>query len=676
MMQRGDGWRAPILQHFSKASAKAGRLTVVSDPDELLTEPGVVERLASRGFELITFGDPVAFRYAYESRFRQHWDRGEATHLVVVIRTDHGDLKHIPHDLLEEARESGRVLSFSLVYLFPSLAPNVLAELDPQHFDVLAHAIEQADPGSLGINATRDFVLRHVFEIAPELIKQPADLLRVLLRRHYRSQDIPESLDARFIEVLTQSPKWQSWPLERIVPDREAFLSFLGERWPRFLLANGLNAVPGHEPPAPKILGPMDLPFDHDDIRVYIDNLFVEGLLEPTTGVIPINDGRWFSVGISGSPSSSSEGRFLHLLKELGSTIPDADDATYQEWQDYSLRWGTWARLRWQTLAGRDSQSEVDAVAFVERVQAAFSRWILRRFGPMSSLPYLPRPVLGHHVPHYLAHHLGQAGTERVALLVIDGMAIDQWRILRDSLDVYHIDEHAIFSWIPTLTQVSRQAIFSGRIPLEFATSIEGTHRESIHWSNFWQDRGLPERAIRYLMPQGKKESFEPLSEDILGAADDGEVRVIGAVIGLIDQSMHQVSLGTPGLHGLVEVWGRTKQLAGLVHSLLQRGFSVFITADHGNVFGKGIGKPDVGVTAQQRGERAHIFRNKDFRDSIAPLYPNSIEWPPIGLPHDYFPLIAPYGACFMPEGKEAVSHGGIALEEVMVPFVRITEER
>jgi hypothetical protein len=676
MTQRRDGWRGPILQHFSEASAKAGRLTVVSDPDELLTEPGVVERLAARGFELITFGDPIAFRYAYESRFRQHWDRGEATHLVVVIRTDHGDLKHIPHDLLEEARESGRVLSFSLVHLFPSLAPNVLAELDSQHFDAIAHALDHANPGGLGTNATRDFVLRHVFEIAPELIKQPADLLRVLLRRHYRSQVFPESLDARFIEVLTQTPRWRSWPLERIVPDRQAFLSFLGERWPHYLLAKGLEALPGREPEGPSISGPTELPFDHDDVRVYMDNLFVEGLLEPTIAVNPIDDEHWFAVGIAGSPASSTEGRFLHLLDELGATIPNADDASYQEWQDYSLRWGTWVRLRWQTLAGRDPQSEVDAVAFVERVQTAFSTWIMRRFGPMSTLPYLPRPVLGHHVPHYLAHHLGQAGTERAALLVIDGMAIDQWRILRGSLEGRHIDEHAIFSWIPTLTQVSRQAIFSGRIPLEFATSIEGTHRESLHWSNFWLDRGLSERAIRYLMPQGRKESFESLSAEILGAADDEEVRVIGAVIGLIDQSMHQVSLGTAGLHGLVEVWGRTKQLAGLVDSLLQRGFAVFITADHGNAFGRGIGKPDVGVTAQQRGERAHIFRNKDFRDSTAPLYPNAIEWPPVGLPHDYFPLIAPYGACFMPEGKEAVSHGGIALEEVMVPFVRITEVR
>lgn len=675
-MQRRDGWREPILQHFSEASAKAGRLTVVSDPDALLTEPGVVERLAARGFELITFGDAVAFRYAYESRFRQHWDRGAATHLVVVMRTDHGGLQHVPHDLLEEAREGGRVLSVGLVHLFPSLAPSVLAELDPQYFDALSDALTRANPGNLGTNATRDFVLRHVFEIAPELIKQPADLLRVLLRRHYRSQVVPASLDARFVEVLTQSAVWRSWPLERIVSDRGAFLTFLGERWPGFLLAKGYAPVLGRERVGLRVSGPADLPFDHDDVRVYMDNLFVEGLLEPTAAVHPSDDDRWFGVGIAGSSASSLDGRFRHLLDELASTIPSAEDATHQDWQDYSLRWGTWVRLRWQTHPDRDTASEAVAVEFAARVQVAFSAWILKRFGSIASLPYLPRPVLGHHVPQYLAHHLGRAGTERVALLVIDGMGIDQWRILQATLGDHRIDEHAMFSWIPTLTQVSRQTIFSGRVPRDFATSIEGTHREPVHWSNFWHDHGLPERAVRYVKPQGKKESFEPLADAILAAADDSAVRVLGAVIGVIDQSMHQVGLGTPGLHGLVEVWSRTKQLAGLVHTLVERGFAVFITADHGNTFGRGFGKPNVGETAQQRGERAHIFRNEDFRDNTAALYPDAILWPQIGLPADYFPLIAPHGACFLPEGKEAVSHGGITLEEVMVPFVRITEAR
>jgi hypothetical protein len=674
MTQRRDGWRGPILQHFSEASAKAGRLTVVSDPDELLTEPGVVERLAARGFELITFGDPVAFRYAYESRFRQHWDRGKNTHLVVVIRTDHGDLKHVPHDVLEEARESGRVLSFSLVHLFPSLAPNVVAELDPQHFDALAHALEHANPGNLGTNATRDFVLRHVFEIAPELIKQPADLLRVLLRRHYRSQVFPESLDARFVEVLTQSPKWRTWPLERIVPNREAFLTFLGERWPGFLVSKGLETVPGREPTGPSIYGPTDLPFDHDDVRVYMDNLFVEGLLEPTAAVCPIDDDRWFGVGIAGSPASSSKGRFFHLLDELGATVPSADDATHQDWQEYSLRWGTWLRLRWQTQPDRDTASEADAVAFVARVQASFSSWLQRRFGPMSTLPYLPRPVLGHHVPHHLAHHLGKPGTERVALLVIDGMAIDQWRILRDTLDGHHIDEHAIFSWIPTLTQIGRQAIFSGRVPMEFATSIEGTHREPMHWSNFWQDQQLPPSAISYVKPQGDREPFTDFATRLIDAASSNAIRVLGGVVTQIDQSLHGVVGGSPVLHAIVEQWAQSGELTMLVRELIQRRYTVYLTADHGNVAGRGIGKPDVGVTAEQRGERAHIFRNRELRERTAAAFPNAIEWPSIGLPGDYFPLIAPYGACFISSGREAVSHGGIALEEVLVPFIRITE--
>ncbi len=673
MTDREGSWRAVILQHFSEASAAAGRLTVVSDPDELLTEAGVVARLAARGFEVITFDDPVGFRYVYESRFRQHWDRGEATHLVVALRTNHGDLDSIPYDLLEEARESGRVLSFSLVRLFPSLDPNVVAEMGPQHFDVLAQAIEKANPGNLGTNATRDFVLRHVFEIAPELIKKAADLLHVLLRRHYRSQIFPQSFDDRLVELLARNPNWQAWPLERIVPNRNAFFRFLEERWPHFLIARGIEVVPGREPPQPSIPGPLELPFDHEDVRVYMDNLFVEGFLEPTPSVHPVDDA-WFSVGIAGSRASNAESKYAHMLGELSTSIPNAEEASFQDWQEFALRWGTWVRLRWETRPQRDAQSEAEACELADRAQGEFSPWLLRRFGPMSTLPYLPRPVLGHHVPHYLAHHLGEPGLERIALIVIDGMAIDQWRILEGTLGSFQVEVQGIFSWIPTLTQIGRQAIFSGRIPLEFASSIEGTHREPYHWSNFWQDRGLPERAISYVKPQGIGESFEVLKMRILDAADEQGVRVIGTVIGLIDQNMHGVGLGTAGLESVVDVWAKTRQLPELVDELLQRRFAVFITADHGNVFGYGIGKPDVGVTAQQRGERAHIFRNKDFRASTATQFPGAIEWPSVGLPEDYFPLLAPYGACFIPEGKESVSHGGIALEEVIVPFVRISE--
>jgi hypothetical protein len=57
-------------------------------------------------------------------------------------------------------------------------------------------------------------------------------------------------------------------------------------------------------------------------------------------------------------------------------------------------------------------------------------------------------------------------------------------------------------------------------------------------------------------------------------------------------------------------------------------------------------------------------------------LFPEAVEWPRIGLPDDYFPLLAPPRSAFIPVGEYSVSHGGMSLEEVVVPFVEIRERR
>jgi hypothetical protein len=143
---------------------------------------------------------------------------------------DHSSLITLPFDLLQ----AGRKLSFSLGDIFPNLSYPVVTALDRGELDALYEAHRRHAPGPLGDNATKEFVLRHVFEIAPELIKQPSDLLRVLLRRHYRGQRIPTILEERFIQLLRQGNAFDDWPLETLVPDREAFFVFLQERWPIF----------------------------------------------------------------------------------------------------------------------------------------------------------------------------------------------------------------------------------------------------------------------------------------------------------------------------------------------------------------------------------------------------------------------------------------------------------
>ena len=106
-----SSWRDQILREFVP---NVSRLTLVADPDGLLLEEGVLSGIHERGFELIPFEDHVAFRYAYESKFRSRWDHGEQTDLVVVLRSEVSDLDCLPYDLLQ----AGRRLSFNLGEIF------------------------------------------------------------------------------------------------------------------------------------------------------------------------------------------------------------------------------------------------------------------------------------------------------------------------------------------------------------------------------------------------------------------------------------------------------------------------------------------------------------------------------------------------------------------------------
>jgi hypothetical protein len=336
-------WREPILELFSRDIASVARLTVVADPDELLTEPGIVDGIRERGFEIVPFEDHVAFRYAYERRFREVWDNGKETNLVVVLRAARSDISGLPFDLLQQAERDRRLLSFSLAELFPSLAPHVLSELDRSELDAVSAAQQLFKPEPMGENATRDFLLRNVFRLDPAQILSDADLLRSLLRRHYSGKVVPRSLDERLIHLLRSTGRWHDWPLDQILPSRASFLKFLQERWPIFVRqrlgsgAGGLREEP--EPFGLQFSGPDLLPFDHDDVRVYIDNLFTDGLLAPTSSIPrPLVEGTWMVVGVAGSEVADQTSRLRRLLDRLhsnGSSTP----RDHHMWIQAAARW-------------------------------------------------------------------------------------------------------------------------------------------------------------------------------------------------------------------------------------------------------------------------------------------------------------------------------------------------
>jgi hypothetical protein len=233
------------------------------------------------------------------------------------------------------------------------------------------------------------------------------------------------------------------------------------------------------------------------------------------------------------------------------------------------------------------------------------------------------------------------------------------------------LDEGGVFAWVPTLTSVSRQAIFAGTAPFFFGASIGTTAKEEHHWRRFWGDRGLGADRIAYVK-QNATETDEVFLERIRDAAGRNMTRALGIVVGRVDQMLHGTVTGAAGLHAQMRHWSETRHFEQLIHALIERDWRIYLTADHGNVEATGIGKPNVGVVAEARGERAHIFADDLMCQQVHEKFAASLRWPDIGLPVETHVLLAARRAAFITAGGRTVAHGGIALEEVIVPFIRI----
>lgn len=662
-------WRESILKEFIPRIAP---LTLVADPDDLLVEEVIQQGLRERGFEVMRFDDAISFRFAYESRFRCRWDKGETGDLVVLLADDASNLKNLPSDLLQK----GRCLSFSLAGLFPGLSYPVVASLDRGDLDLLVQAMPHHAGDAMGETHTKDFLLRHIFQIAPEWVREPADLLHLLLRRHYRGQNFPAILNDRLVWLLRQRRWFEEWPLEEIVPDRQAFFGFLQDRWPVFLrrLVERIKGNPYIMPEenessyGMKYPGPAVLPFDHEDVRIYVDNLFFEGLLKPVNfaraNLVNLN---WVVAGIHHDPEADRLRRLDGLLEKCRSSLP-SEGSRHREWLHYARHWSQLSLLAHdpERPLPQGMQDHLDVLQ--GRLDETFQKWMEKRFAGLHNQPAIP-PVMVHHIPREMARSVTTG--DKVALVVLDGMAMEQWLVVREVLAEqrpgFVFQEDAVFAWVPTITAISRQAIFAGSPPLYFPTTLHTTQQEPILWKRFWDSHGVASSEVGYVkgMGDGSLKEVEKL-------VANSRMRVVGIVVDMIDRIMHGMELGSAGMQSAVRQWVRLGFMAGLLDVLVAHGFQVMLTSDHGNVEALGMGRPSEGATADVRGERCRIYPDTALRAAVLEQYPETQPWPSPGLPDGCHPLLATGRSAFTTKGCRIVGHGGVALEEVIVPFVRL----
>ncbi len=674
-------WTERILSHFT---VDLTRLWVACDPDDVLLDEKLLTELRSRGFELMLYEDPFAFRAEYEERYRAAWDRGEpgpAPSLVLHLRS--ADANALPWDIVHH----GRVVRLSLAEIFPRLAYSAVQQVEPEHFAGLFHAHQTELQSARGENESKDFILEHVYQLAPRSIRNPVDFWRELLRMHFANRSLPPLFAQHAAGIIQGKGLFTGLPVATWLTSKSALLRVVQDAWYRYLSKLGLDGTRTGEPPPPAycekdgVTG-IEIPFDHSDVQVLVDSMFLDGSLHPlAVHSVPAAMPSWIKAGIVQDPAAL-QALVLKGIDGLIGTTPTAA-SSHKDWGEFAKRYGE-ILARTQGLPGTEGSASLPAMSqqIGERIKTLQAQsdehlqaWVAaKHYADLILQPVTKGPVMVHHVPRFLRHRRS-AGETKLALLVFDGLAFDQWVQIRERLIAttkrFAFDEGTAFAWLPTVTSVSRQALFSGLKPREFEDSIDRTDKEEFLWKTFWQNEGVNSNEVMYRRALRHASQLDALETDLI----DRRPQVVGLVIDEVDERLHK-ERSKKDVAMWIGNWLTTGFVDRLFSMLLDKGFHIYLTADHGNVESTGVGRPNQGVIAETRGERVRVYRSESLlADSAAAISKtaNTVRLDVAGLPANFMPLFAGGRTAFVPEGDQVVVHGGVSVEELIVPFVKVS---
>ena len=239
----------------------------------------------------------------------------------------------------------------------------------------------------------------------------------------------------------------------------------------------------------------------------------------------------------------------------------------------------------------------------------------------------------------------------------MDGMSEFDWQIISQSFDDIHYEKADTFAMIPTTTSISRQCLLSNKYPSQLMEPWKQS-KEKTEFIKCAENLGFVPEQIGY------KRGYD---------ADFGaSVKCAAVIINDVDDMVHAQMQGRIGMLNDIKYLTKQSRLADLVKQLLKNGFDVYISADHGNTPCTGMGKlMKTGVEVETKSRRMLVL--KDFADKQALIDQyDLIEFPKYFLNKEFDYLICGVGSSFDAKGDEVMSHGGITVDEVIVPFIKI----
>ena len=672
-------------------------LTLVSDPDKLLTGEEVFEALKKRGFQMLQGEDPIRLRLAVRDKkpFTAEWP-------TVIVTT--GELASLPYDLWQQ----GRQITLSLTTCWPGLEVGVLRALTPRQRRLLGDGTNISMGAQLTARETKELVLQRVFGFNSEQISTPAALVRWLAEYHAGKERLPIELSEHILARLRTSACFAGWPLERLIGNTKFFHSWVQREWEGYVAgdlqkqaktAAGIVDVPFHNTEGEQDYTPGELHFSGDPaLQDALGTLVRYGAIQP----VPVQTREsnqyqsWAQPGIIAANEQIWEAQLAAAL----TVVEEMLEHSIQDWEGWrrlALRWAEVAIMRnGMEYAFPASMSERYEQA--ERmIDDSFVEWLAAQYTQLAGRA-LPIPHHLFHVPAKLARDLRMAPQARVALLVLDGLSLADWLLIRSMWVPRHQDwrfeEICVLAQVPSITAVSRQALIGGMRPNEFTRELIERPREEQAWESFWRRNALPRDGI----------SFERLP-DVVGAdyptaITSRRTRALCLISTVIDDIVHGATQGAAGVHAEITVWlnrnadqeqdeaaaysgvaAETLQqgsiwIEGMIDLLLTEGYTVTITGDHGHVEAIGIGNPREGVLASTRSKRTRLYSSLDLAQNAVTQLPDTMFIDTGWLrPQGVFPVVALRRSAYTIQGERVVTHGGLTVEEMIVPLITLTRQ-
>ncbi|MFC1557008.1 response regulator [candidate division KSB1 bacterium] len=378
---------------------------------------------------------------------------------------------------------------------------------------------------------------------------------------------------------------------------------------------------------------------------------------------------------------------FLSISQAIeGNIVPEDWIETFLKLTEWELELDRFPELGFQ---GTVNELHRDANrSFGRYMENVYREWVNSENRPPMSVDIFPERVF----PKV------EQGRKAVFIL-IDCMRIDQWITIEPLLyDYFKISRDYYFSILPTATPYSRNAIFSGYFPGEIEQNVPDLWQkteEDEHSSNRFEhqflealikrtfrDRKLTTRYIKILDMKESQSTLKNISSLI-------QSDILCIVVNFVDILGHQrseseilreIAPDEAAYRSLIKSWFEHSDLLSILRKLAGRDVTVFITTDHGSIRGKHpakvIGDRETSTSLRYKFGRnlkcdpKHVFHIREPADYRLPLRGINTQY--ILAKEDYY-LIYPndfnrYAAMY----KDCFHHGGISLDEVILPFITL----